>query len=300
MNAEPHNLGPVEYSVAVERYLDAADLSPASRRVYRIALHAWGWLIVDRLPPTGAQRRGAVAPIVPLARLEGSGAAARLRAARDCRAVGVDTRTLNRELSILRGALTWWAERGWLSENHEAQLSAVDVSAIEDMALSNADVNAVFALRASLREQTCWNLLYESAAPIERLLALDIGDLDLVHRATKRHSAQGPKSSLPPLTWRSGTARLLPFLLAGRYSGPVFLTDRRTSVNTPQADRCPVSGRGRLSYRRAAELFQDATKPLDPAGRGWALRQLRLAGRNENQNRNQNGNRSASTTAAVP
>jgi integrase/recombinase XerD len=33
-----------------------------------------------------------------------------------------------------------------------------------------------------------------------------------------------------------------------------------------------------MSYRRAAEIFTAATRPLDPAGRGWTLRQLRRAG----------------------
>ncbi|MFD4789714.1 hypothetical protein ACFWN1_22180 [Streptomyces sp. NPDC058459] len=36
-----------------------------------------------------------------------------------------------------------------------------------------------------------------------------------------------------------------------------------------------MTGRGRLSYRRAAELFTSATRPLDPSGRGWTLLALR-------------------------
>lgn len=40
-----------------------------------------------------------------------------------------------------------------------------------------------------------------------------------------------------------------------------------------------MTGKGRLFYRRAAELFTAATRPLDPAGHGWTLRHLRLAGR---------------------
>jgi hypothetical protein len=33
-----------------------------------------------------------------------------------------------------------------------------------------------------------------------------------------------------------------------------------------------------MSYRRAAEIFTSATIPLAPAGRGWTLHQLCLAG----------------------
>jgi hypothetical protein len=40
---------------------------------------------------------------------------------------------------------------------------------------------------------------------------------------------------------------------------------------------CPVTGRARMSYRRAVEIFTAATRPLDPSGRGWTLHQLCLA-----------------------
>ena len=74
--------------------------------------------------------------------------------------------------------------------------------------------------------------------------------------------------------WSRPTNDLLGWLLAGRRQGPVFLTDRRAPDGTPAADICALSGRGRLSYRRAAELFADHTRSLDQAGRGWMLHQL--------------------------
>jgi hypothetical protein len=43
-------------------------------------------------------------------------------------------------------------------------------------------VDQVFALRVPLREQTLWRLVYESATPVEHLLALDVSDLDLTLR----------------------------------------------------------------------------------------------------------------------
>ncbi|GAA2637126.1 hypothetical protein SMC26_43785 [Actinomadura fulvescens] len=42
----------------------------------------------------------------------------------------------------------------------------------------------------------------------------------------------------------------------------MFLTDRRAPARTPACDVCPVTGRARLSYRRAAELFDTLTRPL--------------------------------------
>jgi hypothetical protein len=43
----------------------------------------------------------------------------------------------------------------------------------------------------------------------------------------------------------------------------------------PAADLGPETGRGRLSYERAEYLFKQATRPLDPAGEGFTLRQLK-------------------------
>src|SRR5579864_1492580 len=55
---------------------------------------------------------------------------------------------------------------------------------------------------------------------------------------------------------QTGTARLLPRLLKGRKTGPVFLTDRRARVQLPPCDIDPPSGRARLSYRQAEDLFK--------------------------------------------
>ena len=66
----------------------------------------------------------------------------------------------------------------------------------------------------------------------------------------------------------TGAARLLPRLLAGRTSGPVFLTDRAAKVELAAGDLDAASGRARLSYRRAAELFTGASG-------GATLHQLR-------------------------
>jgi integrase/recombinase XerD len=79
----------------------------------------------------------------------------------------------------------------------------------------------------------------------------------------------------PMISWSSGSTELLRWLTAGRPDGPVFLTSRRAPAATPAPDVCPLTGRARLSYRRAAEIFTEVTRPLDPAGHGWTLSQLR-------------------------
>lgn len=262
---------PVEYAVAVEHYLAASGLGTGSRRVYRIALATWAWALADRPAPTGPDRRRAQPPVLPLALLDHPDAATRLRDALTRRSADTDPRTLNRELSTLRAAVTWWRAQGWLHTDPTADLRP---SPVPDRApspltrpLTPAELQTLFALRVPLREKTLWHLLHDSGAPIETVLALDADDLDLPRRRTH--------PSALPLHWQAPTARLLPLHLAGRTTGPLFLTDRRAPTGTPPADRCPHTGRARLSYRRAAELLTTHTRPLTPDTPGWTLRQLR-------------------------
>jgi integrase/recombinase XerD len=127
-------------------------------------------------------------------------------------------------------------------------------------------------LPVTLRERTYWRLLYETAVCAEELLGLDVADLDLANERARVVSKGG---KLEWVHYQSGAAQLLPRLLAGRKRGPVFLADRKAPARTPSLDVCPVTGRARLSYRRAAELFTAATAQLDPDGGGWTLHQLR-------------------------
>lgn len=271
----------MEYAVAVGRYLDAARLCEASRRVYRVALETWAWPLVARTPPAGAARRGAGTPTLLLARLDGATAAQTVTAALASRALMVDARTFAREASILRNAVHWWAAQGWISPAAESAIKAYLRPQSPELASISAagpviNTSTLFALRVPLREQALWRLVYESGAPVGHLLALDVSDLDLPGRRVRRRAR--PRSA-DRIDWGPLSAELLPLLTIGRGGGPVFRTERRAPDRVPVADRCPYTGRARLSGRRAAELFEAAARDLDPAGRGWNLRDLRVAGR---------------------
>jgi hypothetical protein len=278
---------PIEYAVAVDRYLAQASLSPASRRVYRISLTGWAWPLVDRLPPPGRGRRLAKPPIVPLAVLDSGAAPARLAAAIEHRARHAQQRTVDREISVLRSAVAWWRYQQWIFTDPTAGLGQAAAEGVTGgpaagrfaagrpsahrsarPPLTPAQRAVLFASPASLRDQALWHLLQDCGAPVPDVLGLDA---DAVHPASGRvRSAAGGHLYLS-----QGTADLLGWLLAGRRAGPVFLTDRKAPAGTRPADICPLTGRARMSYRRAAELFTEHTRPLDPDGRGWVLHQLR-------------------------
>jgi integrase len=275
---------PVEYAVAVQRFLAQASLSPASRRVYAISLAGWAWPLVGAPVPAAGQRRGAHPPAVPLVLLDAPGTPGRLAAAARRRARAAGVRTVNREVSALRSAAWWWLDQGWISSDPAAALRCR--GQVPAPRLSAAQVAALFAVRASLREQALWRLIYDCGWPAGRVLALDASAVDLAARRVRGPVVPDTGSSvglpaglsaLPVRPWRADTAELVTWLLAGRYSGPLFLTGRRAPAGTPPADICPVTGRARMSYRRAAEIFARWTQPLDPSGRGWTLHQLAAA-----------------------
>jgi integrase len=106
--------------------------------------------------------------------------------------------------------------------------------------------------RYGLRERLLWRMLYETAARAEEILSLNIEDLDPEFRRARVVSKGG---AIEYVHWAAGTARLLPRLLSGRTTGPLFLTERRAPAQGRRAlaadDLDPATGRGRLSYPRA-------------------------------------------------
>jgi integrase len=270
-------VAPVEYAVAVDRYLAAAGLSAGSRRVYKISLTGWCWPLVGERPPPGRARRGAVPPVVPLALLDSEHAAGRIAVAVAERERAAGARTVNRELSALRGAIAWWQGWGWISGDPTDGLRHRTGMPAALPPLTAAQLSALWRCGAGLREQALWRLIWDSGAAAPVLLALDAADLDLSRgrvrpSAWRRIASAGPERAPG---YGLATAEMLGWLLAGRRHGPVFRTDRRAAAGTDPADVCPLTGRARMSYRRAAEIFTAWTRPLDPAARGWTLHQLR-------------------------
>ena len=175
--------------------------------------------------------------------------------------------TWNRNLDAIRSAQRYWQDQGWMNATDlTSVLRRRQRSADRSRALSRADVERLLTREdIAIRDRTLWRMLYETAARSAEVLRLDVGDLDLPNRKAKVRRKGG---AVDVIVWQTGTARLLPRLLKGRRTGPVFLTDRRARVQMPPGDIDPASGRARLSYRQAEDLFKAASG-------GATLHQLR-------------------------
>jgi integrase len=139
--------------------------------------------------------------------------------------------TWNRELATLRAAVGWWRRRGWLAVDPTDALERRRERIDRTRALTRAQVERLFARSdLPLRERTLWRLLYETAARANELLALDVEDLDLANRRARVHSKGG---AVEWVFWQTGSAQLLPRLLARRTCGSVFLGDRRPTRPVP-------------------------------------------------------------------
>jgi len=173
--------------------------------------------------------------------------------------------TWNVSLDAVRSAAAYWQRQGWIAADPSRMLARRKPRPDRARALSRSDVEQLLTREdIAVRERTLWRMLYETAARSAEILALDVEDLDLPNRRAKVRRKGG---AVDTIVWQTGTARLLPRLLKGRKSGPVFVTARKARVQLPAADLDP-DGRARLSYQQAAALFSGASG-------GATLHQLR-------------------------
>ncbi len=230
---------------AIDAFLSQPDLRPATRRSYRLTLDALGASLSPDIEPTA----GAIETAA-------------------CRCFGaLAPATWNRHVAAARSFLRYASRHGLLA-HMDIQLDRRREPADRTRAIPHAALERLWGRRdVALRDKTLWRLLYETAARANEALSLNVDDLDLPNR---RAVTRGKSGELDYLHWQTGTAHLLSRLVDGRRGGPIILTDRRPGAGRAPAtvDLCPHTGRARLSYRRAEELFTAATD-------GWTLHQLR-------------------------
>lgn len=176
--------------------------------------------------------------------------------------------TWNRHVATVRSFVAFCRRRGWVAADVAVGVDRRREPADRTRAIPYPQLERLWRRSdIAVREKALWRLLYETAARASEVLSLDVGDVDLENRRAVVSSKGG---DIELLHFQTGSARLLPRLIAGRTSGPVFLTDRRPAPGRAPAtvDVCALTGRARLSYRRAEEIFRAASG-------GWTLHQLR-------------------------
>ncbi|MFF2328672.1 MULTISPECIES: tyrosine-type recombinase/integrase [unclassified Streptomyces] len=282
---------PSSYTAAVERRLTGAGIAKSSARIYRISLTTWGWMLAGEPPPTGPARRGAKPPVFPVAAIDDPALPEVLAELAAAGADAMDADTVNRELSIARKAIGWWQRQGWIECDPTIGIERRPAPPDRTKALAENQIAALWRLDIALREKTQrertqrektqWKMLYESAARADEVLCLNVEDL---YPQDKRGRITAKGGATEWIHWQSGTAQLLPRLIARRTRGPLFLTDRKAPAGTPTLDVCPETGWARLSYRRAEEIFEENTRLLaNPLASpddtedldGWTLHRLR-------------------------
>lgn len=174
--------------------------------------------------------------------------------------------TWNVSLDALRSAAGYWSDQDWITADPTRLLRRRKPRPDRDRALSRDQVEELLTRPSvALRDRLLWRMLYETTARTSEILGLDIADLDMPNRSAR---VRRKGSAMDLVVWQTASARLLPRYLKGRTTGPLFLTERRARVQLPPGDLDPASGRARLGYRQALDLFKQASG-------GATLHQLR-------------------------
>src|SRR5262249_22281813 len=165
--------------------------------------------------------------------------------------------TWNVSLDAVRSAAAWWMRQGWITAHPSRMLQRRTPRPDQTPARSPGEVEQLLTRQdISLRERTLWRMLYETAARSAEVLALDVEDLDLPNRRAKVRRKGG---ALDWIIWQTGTARLLPRLLKGRQSRPVFITQRQAPG--PRRPRPAVLPAGRRLVLRGLRRRDPAPAP---------------------------------------
>ena len=219
--------GQIGLGAAVEAFFNDKDLARNIRRTYHQTLDA---LIEDHTPD------------LTVAKLT----SAKVRSTLLSRWADAAPSTWNSRITAVQSFIRYCDRNDWIVNSPLKGIDRKREPRDETKAIGYDDLEQLWSRPdIGLREKTLWRMLYETAARTNELLALNIEDLDV---GRKQAVVIGKGGHREIIVWASGTARLLPRYLSGRHRGPLFVTKRQPNVAPADADRCPDTGLGRLSY----------------------------------------------------
>ena len=249
------------WTQAVDAFLTvhagAGAWSPGTATKYRQSLHALGAGL------TGGEA-GIAGSVTALDTPAGAAALSRVFAAAFDR---VAPATRVRHLAALRSAVHWWQTAGWLATDPTAGWARPKVPVDTHPGAQPRPGRCSFRLDSARGSEPC------GGCPTKAPPAPPKSSASTWATSTsppKRARVIGKGGDTEWVFWQTGAALLLP---ATRRPHPRAGLSRRPCPHPAggHPDRCPVTGRARLSYRRAAELFDKppAASPTPlPAPRG--------------------------------
>lgn len=169
----------------------------------------------------------------------GTPSAEQIRAALEARWGRAAPATWNRHVAAIASFLAFGQRRGLLPAI-DIELERRRVPEDRARAITKHELERIWALNVHAREKALWLMLYETAARASEVLSLNIEDLDLANRCAPIAGKGGDRDWI---YWQTPTARLLPRLIDGRPTGPLFVTDRAARLELASDDICPHTGR---------------------------------------------------------
>jgi integrase/recombinase XerC/integrase/recombinase XerD len=171
--------------------------------------------------------------------------------------------TWNQNRSALTSMEGWWNDgvrktpgQQWNVPDPFARIGPREVHEDRTRALTRDRVRRLLDdQRIPIRERTLWAVLYESAARVSEVLALNIEDCDFPRHRAEVIRKGGDRDAI---FWQHQAAVLLSRYLKGREKrGPLFVTERAARSDVAvHSDDLDDRGRRRLTYDQAEDRFK--------------------------------------------
>lgn len=161
------------------------------------------------------------------------------------RQAGLSARSLQRELSALRGLFGYLLKARAIEDNPAARVRPPKSRRALPEILNVDEVSALLNVRPAsaleIRDQAMWELLYSSGLRLSELVALDVDDLGLDKALVRVRSGKGGKD------------RVLPVGRCAREAIEAWLDIRKTWV-APQETALFINCRGKRMSGRGVQL----------------------------------------------